>query len=310
MPGPRIGRKNKLTRDEIIKMINLNSINFTMGYLNTYEFKSLLYEFKSLSHNFKNIHFEDLQLVAMNKLKKVFIIKEIEIHKQPVGFFEYKTFKVIQVFPINLENIISDLTQYYDYYLVPDPRNRIKLTEKTPLVTDKTVKIHNLICKWGRKASRKVGDKICNTLLKYNLDEFKECSKTLYRGFNLSKPALKRLEAGKTARLRNRIFSSWSEDKELASDFANNAIFKYEPENEVIINISLFEEKVFQTDIFYEYTTEKEYILLNSPKMLTLHPKQLVKVTNTIMNQPKMEESELFEDFLNIDLNSNNLSHY
>jgi len=43
----------------------------------------------------------------------------------------------------------------------------------------------------------------------------------------------------------------------------------------VLININLFEEKVFGDTYNYPYCNEKEIILINSKDMLTIHPKQV-----------------------------------
>lgn len=258
---------------EVLKMIKSNSIDFTMGYLNNYEFKSISSKSGDLSETYYNKN-----IYGIDRVKNISSIDKVFLNEQPVGFFEYKDHIIIKVFQI--KHRISAIPQTEcEYYIIPDPDIKIKLIDKTPLVTDETIQINHLLYKWSNRSYTGLGDKILTQLLKYNIrNEFKQCSKPLYRGFALSNAALKRLEKGKTARLKKTIFSSWSEDKEIALEFTVNAIFEYHPKNEVVININLFEEKVFHSLKFCPNKIENEVILLNSPDMLTLHPRQVVKI--------------------------------
>lgn len=290
---------------EVLKMIKTKSINFTVGYLNNYEFKSIPRKAGDISeiyHN-KNIYGIDMS-------KNISIIDKVFLDEYPVGFFEYKDHKIIKVFPISPR--ISAIPQTEcEYYIIPDPDIKIKLIDKTPLVTYETIRINHLLYKWSYVSTTGVGDKVLTQLLKYNIrDEFKQCSKTLYRGFALSNAALKRLEKGKTVRLRKKIFSSWSEDKDTALEYTVNVIFEYNPKNEVVININLFEEKVFHSLKFCPNEMENEVILLNSPDMLVLHPRQVVKIkesTGYSFSNGKIVESGENIDYLEVNLNSSKL---
>ncbi len=296
--------------DILIKMIKSESINFDMGYLKHILFKSLVKD----ADKFPNISLSDLQLFGIDSAKKVYILEEeyppIYKHKCLVGLFYYNKHKVIKIPPIKFSQI--KMGKQYEYYIVPDPNNNIYLMGDLPLLTNETIEIHNLLYDWtqGYDVNNfKVGDKLLTKLLKCNIsEEFRRCYKTLYRGFTFSPPALKKLQEGKTVRLQKRIFSSWSETKEEAKEFAGHVILEYQPKNEVVININLFEREVFKSIQFYPNSYENEIILLNSPEMLTVHPHQVVEGIESLIpikGKKKSKKNKIIPT-INLDSSVNN----
>jgi len=285
--------------DILVKMIKSNSINFDMGYLNNKPLKSLV----NYANNFPDISLKDLQLFGIDNKKNISTLDEEYLSTYKgltlVGLFRYKNHTVIKIPPLKVAKV--KIGKQYDYYIVPDPNKKFYLIDDTPLVTDETIEIHNLLYEWSRGSSFEVGDKILTKLLKYNIqNEFKKCSKTLYRGFMFSPIALQKLQEGKSVRLQKRIFSSWSETKEQALEFADDVVLQYQPKNEVVINPNEFEREVFNSTLFYPNSKENEVILLNSPEMLLVHPHQVVEGIESLKHSKKKSRKK-FIPTVNLD---------
>lgn len=92
---------------------------------------------------------------------------------------------------------------------------------------------------------------------------------------NISPKAREKLKEGKTIKLQNRKFSSWSESMDEAYSYLKSGIvIKYSPKIEdIVINIGLFEKLLFQE---YDHGYFPEIILKNSQETLIIYPDQIV----------------------------------
>jgi hypothetical protein len=258
-------------KDEVIRLIKKNNLKFKCGKLNS---------------------------PITDKNSDIFKINPVHNYSMPykgsigerdiVGLADYKEQLIVQLYLEDPSSIdMFDYEERPQYYIVRS-QHKFFIKEETPLVNDTTKNLHGLLIEWGYNTDKTIaGSKILKLSQKSNLDEFKKCPSVIYRGISLSSDAIERLQSNKIVRLKNLKFSSWSMDKEKAKKFAALAserdddeyeglVMKYSPKNEILINIELFEEKVFKSLDYWPWRGQKELILVNSPEMLILRPEQLV----------------------------------
>lgn len=237
--------------EEIENHILNNKLEFNYGYadkIENYNGKTWVLEnskFKKYKQYSTTLHFE---LVAVSYYKNYTIVREYTIDE------------IFSVFSFTL-------------YLYRDVK--LKLWKKLPYLNSETFRIHELILKWGDKSDNFIGRKLELSGIPHAC---KTVKKVLYRGLqNLSLPAFNKIIKGKPITLENRPYSSWTYSLKKAKNFSGNGIvFSFFPKNEVIIDVNSFEKIVFGYTNHYKRYDEYEVICKNSPKMLIVHPDQIV----------------------------------
>jgi len=264
----------KLTKDElkdivaklqkIYHLIKEQKIDFKYGTSNNYMEIPILARV-----NYKNefIHYSK-EIYAFNIIRKVNIMSHT-----PIGYAYIDNIDIIQEISVSNEGNIM-----IEYSILLNEMLNFKHNKK---LTFDLIKIYNLIYKWqGGDEEYRV--KFLEMIREIGVpNKYKKVKTPAYRGLKLSDIALEKLKNNQPVKLDNKIFSSWSEDKDYAKDFTikyinsrqqiyKGAIMVYSPKiNEILINMYEFIKDLFPIDL---KNTEKEFILINSPKTLILYP--------------------------------------
>jgi len=233
---------------------------------------------------------EPLSVIYMNS-KKVFEKGlPLELYENlTVGYLKLDNFYIIQ-------DISFRKDTFHILYGIFD---KLPKYIKLPKVNFNLYKLYILVEYWQNNIDNYFSEKILYLIEKLGVpSEGKECKKLLYRGLKLSPRALRKLEKGKSIQLKKKPFSSWSEHKDIAIGFAGDdsnkgILMSYFPtKEEILINVSIL-KKLFKQPINWNYNIEREVILKNSKKMLTVSPKQIIYTSKTV------KATEEGKDFLN-----------
>jgi hypothetical protein len=210
------------------------------------------------------------------------------------------------------------ITQHVEYkkrkfkiwYRIYGEIDKINKLVSLPNANFKLLKIKELIKAWQHGTD--FFNSVKSDRVLYMIDyigvpeEFKQCKKPLYRGVNLSPPAIKKIFKNKSISLQDRKFSSWSTDKNRAIEFVGRdndiqgILLEFSPTKEVLINVPFFLKKVFKEPLTLDYNMEKEVILKNSPKMLIAAPEQFIFTKKTVDSLEL--KSKLNREFLNVNI--------
>jgi len=263
----------EIKENEIVDLIKHNKIKFKYGYLSPINsnrsLMTITFEGKISP---KILFLFDTRAVGYTIINNVYVVQEV-LMTSKMGKIEifYGIFKDL----IEIEELFN--------------------------ANINMLKIRELILTWQSfmiEEDNKIKDRILYMIDHIGVpEEYKQCKIPLYRGIGLSDLALKKLEKGKPIILQSRKFSSWSESEIQAIKFAGTKekyskglLIKYSPTNEVLINVPLFFEKVFGNNSKIPLNKEKEVILINSDKMLTMFPKQLIftkKIVRSVHQENK-----------------------
>lgn len=248
MPG--FANKDVTTLQKVVNKVKYNKLDFEYGKLNS--------EINDKNSSIK-IFFPDSPSIPITPYKGYISTDLI------VGLAEYKNYLIVKAInPKHNEDII---------YII-FTKDKFYIKEKFPFITEETLYIHGLLLDWSNGEET---TKSAHKILKLNLNEYRKCPKIIYRGLILRDIAIERLRNNKSVKLSSKYkFSSWSMDKKYAAVFSNGIIMKYSPKDEVVINVELFEKKVFKTLDYWPYPFQEEIILLNSPSILVLKPDQII----------------------------------
>lgn len=142
----------------------------------------------------------------------------------------------------------------------------MKLDDISPIEFSTPAAIHKILKQWVQGNTTKVG-----TLKIKKADRYVETGTTLYRGVELSPEDFASLKSGDTIELPSKGFSSWSEDAQIAKDFAfgsggsHGVVFKRDASKlSIWLNIDLF---IFRNKLL-ELSTEREIIVKDTPASL------------------------------------------
>jgi len=232
-----------MTIQEIVALIKNSKIKFEYGYIDPKSSKNK---------------------VESYILKNSLTSKPCTISVDPVGYAVIKNFKIIKENIVYLHGLNND-----SFYIIREDNSFLK--HELHFLNENTLLIHELVSKWAKHPRMETAKKIEKSLVPV---QCKKVDYPLYRGLNLSLPALQKLANGLKAQLKKTSYSSWSNDITLAAAFVeeDGVVLKYFPRDEVVIDINAFEKLVFDTLEYYPRLNEKEYILKNNSNILEVNP--------------------------------------
>jgi len=202
-----------------------------------------------------------------------------------IGIYPFKNFYILR--HIYLKSFSPNRSIISSYYITSVPISGKPLE----YINNKTLKIHDLLCEWG--------DSEDQTILKKMEDlginsAFSKYSGVLYRGLRVDEKILDHLKNGYSVNYNDENtstdypFSSWSKNLSTATRFSVDphdlklnkffgVICEYKPKSyEILIDINLFEEKMFNNRGYYKFFNEEEVILINTSNSMLLRPKELL----------------------------------
>lgn len=221
-----------------------------------------------------------------------------------IGIYPFKNFYILR--HIYLKSFSTDVTLTSSYYITS-----VSLDGK-PLeyINNRTIRIHDLLCEWGSSRDQSKLKKMEELGIS---SAFSKYSGVLYRGLQVDDTILNDLKNGDYVNYSTEInlnkypFSSWSKNLSTAKMFSVDlhnsrlnkffgVICEYRPKSyEILIDINLFEEKMFNSREYYKFCHEEEVILINTPKLLLLKPKELLYCVGennspTLIDYPKFKK--------------------
>lgn len=142
----------------------------------------------------------------------------------------------------------------------------MKLDDISPIEFSTPAAIQKILKQWVQGNTAKIG-----TLKIRKADRYVETGTALYRGVELSPEDFAALNSGETIELPSKGFSSWSEDAQIAKDFAfgsggsYGAVFKRDASKlSIWLNIDLF---IFRNKL-QALSTEREIIVKDTQASL------------------------------------------
>jgi len=195
-----------------------------------------------------------------------FTEKTLKVKNQFAGLATYKNFKIVQ--------LLRQLEEKPEYIVFEDDIQFVKY----PKITLDFLKIRNALISLKNDQDDIDSLELINSIS--IPDYYKQCKSPLYKGFNLSDKDYEKLGNNIPVKLENTKFSIWSERRTVTKWFSNEenkVIMTFEPNKEdILINVNLF-----LSDIFGDSPEEeKEIIVFNSPKTLTITLDNLLITAN------------------------------